>query len=187
MAKPHHLLNLTRGLIYPAFLGAGLLWFSEFVVQYLETGEVAGLLSNPVFYLSTWFLLYFFVPFTNLHLDKFISDYSFGSFVLDIIDVLIIFLAFYNLGLVGHRPENLNAVYSLLVFIPAVGLISNDAVNNWERWKVMISMISLILFLLFALVGDVSAQINFIFICIMYALLFFYILFSFDAERRRLE
>ncbi|TVO77823.1 hypothetical protein [Sedimenticola selenatireducens] len=181
MEKASHLLNLTKGLIYPAFLGAALLWFSEFVVNYIDKDHLIGLLEEPIFYLATWYLLYFFVPFTNLYRSKFVSNYRKSSFALDLIDVLIIFLAFYNLGLVGDHPANLDAVYILLIFIPAVGLISNDIVNNWEYWKVALSMTALLLFLLFGLIGSASALTNFFFICILYSLLLFYLLFTFDS------
>jgi len=176
-----HLLNLTKGLIYPAFLGAALLWFSEYVVNYLDKDKLTSLMSEPVFYLSIWLLLYFFVPFTNLHLKIFVSNYGTRSFILDIVDVLIIFAAFYNLGLIGNHAANLNTVTIALIFIPVVGFVSNAVVDNSETWKVTLSVITFCLFLLFALIGVSYALINFIIIYMMYALLLFYMLFSFDA------
>lgn len=116
---------LMKGLIYPAVLGAGIVWFLMFLANYVpvlsQSGEPTPIVKDLRLYFSIWLLLYFCVSFLILETENFPNGYGFCVFFTDVIDVVVIFVVFLSLGLVTQTSEiNYPWLYGGLALIPVL-------------------------------------------------------------------
>lgn len=133
--------KLMYNLIYPAFLGSTFLWFfSSIAYQYSERpNDIFRTIEN---YYGLWFIVYFCASYflmTNYYIGR---KYLILVFIIDCIEVIVIFLAFLFLGQVVKEVESqLNRVYGLISFIALFSIASNHYMNHPIRLKLVFATI----------------------------------------------
>jgi hypothetical protein len=168
---------LMKGLIYPAFVGAGLVWaftaMANGLLKAFGLHEVLAALASERPFLALWLLAYFaaaFVLLTNAH--DFKRNYNIYTFAANIGDVLIVFFAFYSLGLVDNTAPNLSATYLWLTCIPITAGLGRISVGAHLRVK--LSLAFMVITLLMSRWGYALGVLNVIAITMMYLLLGMY-------------
>ena len=165
---------LMQGLIYPAFLGAAFVWaLTRFADQYQHASGITPLLSSVENYFAVWLLLYFCAPFLILTKTELPNPYNKLSFMLDIGDVIVIFIAFFNLGFVSNTGTiNLEWVYWAIAAIPILAGLGNFSVGRSPSWWV--SLFALAITIPMALWLNVCVILNWVAVTLLFVVLYFY-------------
>ena len=146
------LATLMLSLVYPASLGAAIVWLLTSVAS-----DPLAAIKTPSTYYGLWLLVYFSVGFLVLsqELDKRGSDYKGLAFILDLVDVVLIFLCFLFLG---HVDSNYPFNYQLFCVSAALVPVFQSAWNvafdrsNQLVWGVVFGVV--IVFLVGYFFGD---------------------------------
>ena len=147
-ASGNNLGSLMLGLIYPAVLGAAIVWILGYLTRHILTlpsDEVfVSLLTDIRIYFSILLLLYFCVPFLILVNEDFPNGYNMGVFLTDIGDVVVIFVAFFSLNIFDEKdPINYPLLYGALVAIPILTTIGNHLSGRVIHRELSIAMVVL--------------------------------------------
>jgi hypothetical protein len=124
--------GLMQGLYYPAVLGTGI-WFLVQKVVIAPSGvDMISDLSN---YFGLLLLVYFSLSFSiNQHIRP--DHYKVTSFMLDLVIIVVLFIAFYHLGLFkpnGPQPADYRWFYLTLIPIPVLQQLWNHSVGHKDK------------------------------------------------------
>jgi len=124
--------GLMQGLYYPAVLGTGLWYLVQKMVIATSFQDAMSDLAN---YFGFLLIVYFSLSFAiNQELSP--NRYGLAAFGLDIVEIVLLFVAFYHLGLFkqnGPHPADYSRFYLFLTPIPVLQQIWNHAVGYSER------------------------------------------------------
>src|SRR5262245_47784711 len=116
--RPPILWSLMQGLYYPAVLGTGIWYFVQKVVVATDAGVFFSDFSN---YFAVLVFLCFSISYAvNQVIHP--AHYSSVSFLIDVCEILLVFVALYQLGLFKptQTAANLKHFYWSLAPIPAL-------------------------------------------------------------------
>ena len=173
------LLSLMRSLIYPACLGAGIVWFVSTTLARLDAGT--AFLGEPAFYIAFLLLVSFCSPFIILVREQFRQPYGSVAFAIDIVTCLIIIGAFAYLGFVEGVGKNIRMVYWLILAIPVVAGLGNRVLKRRILWQM--SLIVVVAMIAMALWGYAHEWANWLTVGGLYVVLARY-LFVVATEQR---
>lgn len=121
-----------QGLYYPAVLGTGLWYLVQKVAVAPSLQEAVSDLSN---YFGLLLIVYFSLSFAiNQELPP--NRYGAAAFALDVVEIVLVFVAFYHLGLFkpnGPQPADYSLFYLFLAPIPVLQQLWNRAVGRSDR------------------------------------------------------
>ncbi|MBT3058733.1 MAG: hypothetical protein KME44_08000 [Candidatus Thiodiazotropha sp. (ex Lucina pensylvanica)] len=164
---------LMQGLIFPAVLGAGIVWFLSFLANMLEANAEGGftiaILTDLRFYFSLWLLIYFCAPYLILAKEHYPNKYNVGVFLTDIGDVIVIFTAFYCLGLEPIHEIYYEGLYIAIGFIPILAFIGKLFSKQEKHLKLSASLLLLAIVMFFF--GHNFQILNIIAVAILFFLL----------------
>jgi hypothetical protein len=141
-----------QGLYYPAVLGTGI-WFLVQKIVIAPSGlDMVSDLSN---YFALLLLVYFSLSYS---IDQYINpdQYKATSFMLDLGIIIILFIAFYHLGLFkpdGPQPPDYRRFYLTLIAIPVLQQLWNHSVGHRDKRLWLLTGIGVGVLLFGGLVG----------------------------------
>ena len=117
-----------QGLYYPAVLGTGLVLLISRITTRPSLSNIAGDIS---IYFGILILIYFSASFL-VNDSTLVLLYGPAAFLLDVIEIVLIFLMFYFLGFDPSNPgkPDLRNFYLSLAFIPALQELWNWATEH---------------------------------------------------------
>ncbi len=166
--------NLMQGLYYPAVLGTGMV-----IVLFRMTlhPSIGSALTDFGLYFGVFFLGLFSGCFLAIS-DVPAEEYGLGKFVIDLLEVGLMFLAYYWAGLFDTNKIqilNLPAIYLVLasaVILQQIWSALTTALRSRQLWKVRI--VTLAVLFLGAIFGRNSFWVNVIVLLLLYSLLIKY-------------
>lgn len=134
--------QLISGLIYPAVLGASIVYFFQKIsIQFRSPDFPCISLTDITNWAALWLLSYFclvYISMTNYRLKK---KYDIIHAILDFLEVLVIFTGLFVLGFVTDNFVEIRYFYWVILAIPLLALLTNCHVKGKIHWWQIISTI----------------------------------------------
>lgn len=121
-----YLYRLFHGLIYPAILGAAIIWIVQYCLQARPSPWIA--------FFGIWFIFYHASLFMRFK-DRRGNDYTYGDAITDLTEAASVIIGYYGLGLMtstpsSGQPYSYTLVYIAALMVPIVGTITNVSIRK---------------------------------------------------------
>jgi hypothetical protein len=165
--------GLMQGLYYPAVLGTGLWYLIQKLLMHATMHEAITDMSN---YFAVMLIVYFSISFA---INQNISQKAYGIFAfgLDFVEIVLVFIAFYHIGLFKPnepQPAKYSYFYLFLVPVPILQQIWNRAVGHTDRFLWYLSVIGVAILLFGGLYGYAYFWSNLLVVICILVLFFLY-------------
>ena len=133
-----HLYILTSNLLYPAILGAAIVFFFPNFMK---------VISLPNGWFIIWFSVWFFVAYlswyvrlisdNNIEVSPVGSKYTIGGFFLDLVDFIAVGVAFYGLGLLSnpYEPGDIRLTFFAVTVVSFSALLDSKFLQGLPFFK----------------------------------------------------
>lgn len=132
--------QLISGLIYPASLGASIVYFFQKIVVQVTSSTVSSVLLDVKNWFALWLLFYFCLVYLSMTKYKLKKAYDWIHFILDFIEALLIFWGLFVLGFVVTDYVNMQYFYVVSLLIPILGWVTNCYTKGTIHWLQIVSI-----------------------------------------------
>ncbi|BAN49248.1 hypothetical protein [Metapseudomonas resinovorans] len=134
--ETNQLRTAMLSLIYPAVYGAGLVWLVSGLLQFDSPWSIAAWMKALI---ALWILIFFAVSYIITSVTP-TERYGISPFLLDLAEIVCVFLCFVFLGYVTPGRENLSSVFAVLAAVPLLQSLWNVAVRRQAIWGVSLAL-----------------------------------------------